>query len=57
MEDLPPEALQQVAAYFQTLSEPTRLRILNLLRDAIEMSVICQQCGFSAATCRATWRC
>ena len=32
MEDLPDEALEQVAAYFQALSEPTRLRILNLLR-------------------------
>ena len=50
MEDLPPEALQQVAAYFQTLSEPTRLRILNLLRDG-ERNVgdLAQQCGFSAA--------
>lgn len=33
MQDLPPEALNQVAAYFQVLSEPTRLRILNLLKD------------------------
>lgn len=33
MKDLPPEALEQVAAYFQALSEPTRLRILNLLRE------------------------
>lgn len=33
MKDLPPEALEQVAVYFQALSEPTRLRILNLLRD------------------------
>jgi len=32
MQDLPPEALDQVASYFQVLSEPTRLRILNLLR-------------------------
>jgi len=32
METLPPEALDQVAAYFQALSEPTRLQILNLLR-------------------------
>jgi len=32
MEGLPPEALNQVAAYFQALSEPTRLQILNLLR-------------------------
>lgn len=32
MESLPPEALEQVAAYFQALSEPTRLNILNELR-------------------------
>jgi DNA-binding transcriptional ArsR family regulator len=33
MEGLPVEALGQVAAYFQALAEPTRLRILSLLRD------------------------
>lgn len=33
MQGLPPEALDQVAAYFQALAEPTRLRILNELRD------------------------
>lgn len=33
MEGLPREALEQVAAYFQLLSEPTRLTLLNLLRD------------------------
>ena len=32
MKDMPPEALEQVASYFQVLSEPTRLRILNILR-------------------------
>lgn len=32
MENLTPEALAQVAAYFQALSEPARLRLLNLLR-------------------------
>lgn len=32
MEHLTPEALAQVADYFQALAEPTRLRILNLLR-------------------------
>ena len=32
MENLAPEALTQVAAYFQALSEPARLRLLNLLR-------------------------
>ena len=33
MKSLPDEALTQVAAYFQALSEPTRLRVLNLLRE------------------------
>jgi DNA-binding transcriptional ArsR family regulator len=32
MHDMPPEALREVAAYFQALSEPTRLQILNRLR-------------------------
>jgi DNA-binding transcriptional ArsR family regulator len=32
MEGLPKEALEQVAAYFQALSEPMRLTLLNLLR-------------------------
>lgn len=32
MEGLPKEALDQVAAYFQALSEPMRLTLLNLLR-------------------------
>lgn len=36
--DLPPEALDYVAQYFRALSEPTRLRILNVL-GAGEMSV------------------
>jgi len=50
MEGLPPEALQQVATYFQALSEPTRLRILNLLREG-ERNVgdLAVQCGFTAA--------
>jgi DNA-binding transcriptional ArsR family regulator len=50
MEGLPPEALAQVASYFQALSEPTRLQILNLLRDG-ERNVgeIAQQCGSTAA--------
>lgn len=50
MENLPDEALTQVAAYFQALSEPTRLRILNMLRQQ-ERSVgeLAQLCGFSSA--------
>ena len=50
MMGLPPEALQQVAAYFQTLSEPTRLQILNYLRNG-ERNVgdLAQLCGYTSA--------
>ena len=50
MEGLPDEALAQVAAYFQALSEPTRLQILNILRQG-ERSVgdLAQLCGYSSA--------
>lgn len=50
MEGLPKEALEQVAAYFQVLSEPTRLNLLNLLRGG-ERNVgeLAQLCGFTAA--------
>ena len=50
MEGLPDDALIQVAAYFQALSEPTRLRMLNLLRVQ-ERSVgeLAQLCGYSSA--------
>jgi DNA-binding transcriptional ArsR family regulator len=50
MEGLPPEALTQVAAYFQALSEPTRLQILNLLRSG-ERNVgeLAQACGYTSA--------
>ena len=51
MRDLPPLALEQVAAYFRVLSEPTRLQILTLLRDG-ERNVgeLAQACGYTAAT-------
>ena len=72
MENLPPEALPEVADYFQALSEPTRLQLLNVLLDG-ERNVggLAQLCGTSeamaiprAATCLAgllvlqvrTWR-
>ncbi|EHR72106.1 putative transcriptional regulator [Burkholderiales bacterium JOSHI_001] len=50
MEGLPAEALAQVAAYFQALSEPTRLQILNLLRQG-ERSVgdLAQLCHCTSA--------
>ncbi len=50
MKGLPNEALVQVASYFQALSEPTRLQILNLLRQQ-ERNVgeLAQLCGYSSA--------
>ena len=50
MENLSPDALAQVAAYFQALSEPARLRLLNLLRGS-ERSVgeLAEATGYSAA--------
>lgn len=50
MKGLPPEALAEVAAYFQTLSEPTRLQILNHLREG-ERNVgeLAELCGYTAA--------
>lgn len=50
MKELPPEALEQVAAYFQVLAEPTRLRILNLLRGGEHnVGELAQACGYTAA--------
>ena len=50
MQNLSTDALAQVAAYFQALSEPARLRLLNLLRDS-ERSVgdLAEATGYSAA--------
>ena len=50
MKKMTPEALPYVAAYFQVLAEPTRLHILNLLRDS-EYSVgeLAEAIGSSAA--------
>ena len=50
MKGMPPEALEQVAAYFQTLSEPTRLQILNILREG-ERNVgeLARMCGYTSA--------
>jgi len=50
MKDLPVEALEQVAAHFRALSEPTRLRILNLLQDG-ERSVgdLAELCEYTSA--------
>lgn len=50
MEGLTNDALAQVASYFQALSEPTRLQIINLLREQ-ERNVgeLAQLCGYSSA--------
>ncbi len=50
MEGLSDQALVQVARYFQALGEPTRLRILNTLRDG-ERNVgeLTETCGCSTA--------
>lgn len=50
MEKLSPEALTQVAAYFQALSEPARLRLLNLLRERRRsVGELAEATGYSAA--------
>ena len=50
MKNMPPEALEEVAGYFQVLAEPTRLRILSILREG-ERNVgdLAQMCGYTAA--------
>lgn len=50
MDGLPQKALIEVAAYFQALSEPTRLQILNLLRQG-ERNVgeLAKLCGYTSA--------
>jgi DNA-binding transcriptional ArsR family regulator len=50
MEHLSPEALAQVAAYFQALSEPARLRLLNLLREKTHsVGELAEATGYSPA--------
>jgi DNA-binding transcriptional ArsR family regulator len=50
MQDLPEKTLQAVAAYFQAISQPARLQLLNLLRDG-ERNVgeLAQLCNFTSA--------
>ena len=50
MTQLPEQAIDRVANYFQALAEPTRLRILNILREG-ERNVgdLAQMCGYTAA--------
>lgn len=50
MKDLPIQALEQMASYFQALSETTRLQILMLLRDG-ERNVgeLAESCNYTSA--------
>lgn len=50
MQGLPPEALDQIAGYFQALAEPTRLHILNLLRGGEHnVGELAQATGYTSA--------
>jgi DNA-binding transcriptional ArsR family regulator len=50
MIQLPEQAIDRVAAYFQALAEPTRLRILNLLRQQEHnVGELALACGYTAA--------
>jgi DNA-binding transcriptional ArsR family regulator len=50
MTQLPELAIDRVANYFQALAEPTRLRILNLLREAEHnVGELADACGYTAA--------
>ena len=50
MNQLPEVAIEKVACYFQALSEPTRLRILNLLREQEHnVGELADACGYTAA--------
>ena len=50
MKEMPLEALTQVAAYFQVLAEPTRLRILSVLRMGEKnVGELALACGYTAA--------
>jgi DNA-binding transcriptional ArsR family regulator len=50
MSQLPEQAIDRVASYFQALAEPTRLRILNLLRQhEYNVGELAEACGYTAA--------
>lgn len=50
LKNLPPEAMSQVAAYFQALSEPTRLQLLSFLcAGERKVGDLAELTGFTAA--------
>jgi len=50
MKELPQEALKEISAYFQALSEPARLQLLNLLCSGDHsVGELAKLCNFTAA--------
>ena len=50
MKELPPEALEHIALYFQALAEPMRLQLINLLRSGEHnVGELARGCGCSTA--------
>ena len=57
MKNMPPEALEEVAGYFQVLAEPTRLRTSTSCEKESATWVILRKCvAIRLPTCRATFR-
>lgn len=50
MNTFSPKALEQIAAYFKVLSDPTRLQILSLLRTGeLNVGELAERCNFTSA--------
>lgn len=50
MDKFSPKALEQIAAYFKVLADPTRLQILSLLRDGeFNVGELAERCNFTSA--------
>ena len=50
MKNLPEQALEEIANYFQVFAEPTRLKILNLLREReYNVGSLAELSGYSIA--------
>ncbi|NCV88213.1 MAG: ArsR family transcriptional regulator [Oxalobacteraceae bacterium] len=50
MQNMPVDALEDIAAYFQVLAEPSRLQLLNLLRQGeCNVTELAERTGLSLA--------